>query len=308
MAWRGIHLTEPSFLSLERNGLKVEREGEDAVNVPLEDLGWLIVDSNQVTLTSRLLSECTEKGVCVIFTDARHQPSAFLIPRFQYHRQLSTVRAQVAARKSHKDRLWGMIVKQKILNQSTALERVENVRETVSNAKAMKRMAGRVRNGDPDNIEALAAQSYWPKLFPGLVRRNDNDVRNAYLNYGYAIVRALLARELAALGFELSLALHHANTLNPFNLADDLLEPFRPLVDGFVCSHFSRFPDEQDEPAEFTKEDRQLLAALPQAQIRLAGESMSIFAAAADCAANLRAALVEPSNAVLELPLPLMNG
>ena len=301
MAWRGVHLSEPCRLSLERNALKIESGESDPVAVPLEDLGWVIVDTPRATLTSRLVAACAEADVAMLFVDGRHLPVACLMPRAGYHRQLETLRAQLRAPPGVKGRLWKIVVERKLANQAAVLEGVGGPRAARA-AKACRAMARRVRPGDPDNIEGLAAQSYWPCLFPGLARRDDLDGRNGFLNYGYAVVRALIARELAALGFEPSLGIHHANELNPFNLADDLIEPFRPFVDRRVRASLDARGATDDPTVELDKIGRRALAGLPGDDVTIDGERLSLIGAVSRAAATLRAALRGGDPGALSLP------
>jgi CRISPR-associated protein Cas1 len=304
MAWRGVHLTEPARLSLERGALKVSRQGEECITVPLEDLGWLIVDTGQSTMTSRLLSACSERGVCVVIGDEQHMPSTVITPKSGYHRQLTTVRAQMNLTSAQRAKLWQHVICRKIRNQAAALQiTIEDGRDRTNVVQALEAMAQRVRRGDPENIEAMAAQNYWPAMFDDFVRRNEDDNRNGWLNYGYAVVRALLARELAALGFELSLGLHHASELNPHNLVDDVLEAFRPFVDTVVFNQIFSSKTSPDEIRPLDKEGRQCLAALPARQVLLEDESMTLLAAAGRSAATLRTAIVDGFAAGWMLPV-----
>jgi len=316
MAWRGVHLTAPACLSYSQGALKIERDKHDPITVPMEDLGWLIIDTPRATLTSRLLSACAEADVLVLVSDERHLPVGALIPRSGYHRQLATIKAQTMVPEGMRKRLWRALVKAKLSNQSVTL-RVSHPSDPIvrKSAKAIAAMAGRVKPGDPENIEAVAAQSYWPKLFPGLTRGAETDGRNARLNYAYAIMRAILARELAARGFELSLGLHHLNELNPQNLADDLIEPFRPLCDSLVfdllaAEHPNLASAEAarlDAPG-LSVETRRALANLPAYQVLLGDEAISLLTAASRVVAGLRAALINGKPDLLELPTQLLAG
>ena len=301
MAWRGLHLSEPCRLSFVRNALKVERDGEDPVTVSLEDLGWVIVDTPQALLSSRLLSACADADVAVLFVDERHLPTASLIPKAGYHRQLETLRCQIEAKKPLKEKIWQSIVKQKISNQAQNLHQFKEKRAT-NEVHALRSMAGRVKGGDPGNIEALAAQTYWPRIFDNFSRSDDGDGRNSYLNYGYAVIRSLMARELAALGFESSLGLHHRNALNPFNLADDLFEPYRPFVDERVVQYLEETENETGRDAELDKSAKQHLASLPGQEILLNQEKMSVLNAVNKTAASLKRALRNSDPDCLEIP------
>lgn len=297
MAWRGLHLSEPCRLSLSRNALSIRREGKDTVTVPLEDTGWIIVDTPQASLTSNLISACADKDVAVIFVDSKHLPNAALIPRSGYHRQLETLKLQIEASDARKNRLWQNLVQSKIRNQASVLTRTD-----ADSARALTAMAGRVKSGDPDNVEALAAQEYWKSLFDGFVRRDESDERNGFLNFGYAIIRSLMARELAALGYEPSIGLHHRNMLNAFNLADDMFEPYRPFVDWHVAEYLRQAAGEGGATAPLDKTAKQYLAALPGTDVSLSGETMPMINAVSRTAASLRRALQNKTHQDLDLP------
>ncbi|MGD9867352.1 MAG: type II CRISPR-associated endonuclease Cas1, partial [Hyphomicrobiales bacterium] len=155
----------------------------------------IIVDTPQATLTSALMAACMEAGVALVFTDERHTPSGLALPFHRHHRQGAVARLQTLARDSLKRKLWRGIVRAKILNQAAAIETVD-----AGAAGPLKEMARLVRPDDPDNVEARAARYYWAKLFDGFVRDDAGDRRNSLLNYGYAVVRAGVARALVASG------------------------------------------------------------------------------------------------------------
>ena len=306
MAWRGLHLTVPARLSLHRGSLRVVREEAPDLTVPLEDLGWIILDTQQATVTAGLLAACAAADVLVLISDERHLPVAAMIPRAGYHRQLATIRAQTGASVGLRNRIWRDLIRVKIAAQSAILTQCRGaVGPARGTAAALSAMAGRVKPGDPDNVEALAAQSYWPAMFPGLVRGNDADGRNAWLNYAYAVMRAALSRELAALGFELALGIHHQGELNPQNLADDLIEPFRPLCDRIVFRHLSDRTATASSEAPFDVAARRALAGLLSEQVGVEGGSASLLTAAGRAAAGLRAALLHASSKALILPSPI---
>ena len=157
-------------------------------------------------------------------------PCAVLTPFHQYVRELSVLRRQLAMSEPRKKRLWQQIVQEKIRNQASCLQLAGKPEQ----AERLQKMIRSVCSGDSGNVEAAAAQAYFPALFGAAFTRDDDNAWNAALNYGYAILRGCMARMLAVYGFLPTLGLHHRSTLNPFNLADDLMEVFRPLVDLLV--------------------------------------------------------------------------
>ena len=237
MAFRSIIVESPAAISLRREQLIICTDSEHSV--PIEDISALLLESRQTTITTAALSRLGQRGCAVFTCDEKHLPCAVLTPYQQHSRGLSVLRMQMSMTEPMKKRLWQGIVKAKIRNQAICLQLTGHTAET----DALLTMVERVRSGDNENVEASAAQLYFPALFgQGFTRGEDNGI-NAGLNYGYAILRGCIARHLAVYGFLPSLGLHHRSALNAFNLADDLIEPFRPVVDLLV----SRSMDDADE-------------------------------------------------------------
>jgi CRISPR-associated protein Cas1 len=294
MAWRGLHLSEPCRLTLADGQCVVARESGE-VRLALEDVAWIILDTPQATLTAALLSACMEAGIALIVTDTRHHPSGLALPFHRHHRQAEVAALQVALGASPRRRLWQALARAKIRNQAAVLVLCGKARE----AAPLRAMAARVAPGDPENIEARAARHYWPRLFPDFVREDAADRRNAMLNYGYAVMRAAVARGLVAAGLLPALGLHHASALNPFNLADDLLEPFRPLVDALVW----RLADRGEGRAgEFTRAQRQSLAGILLATVRMGRENVTALVASEMAAVALVRAIAAARAGALILP------
>lgn len=293
MAWRGVHITRPARLSVTDGQLVVEQEDGD-VRLALEDIAWLIVDTPQATVTTPLLSACMEAGIAVMTTDARHMPSGLLLPFHRHHRQASIATLQGETSMPLRKRLWQALARAKITNQAAVLDALGRV-----GGDAIKKMAERVASGDPENIEARAARAYWAGLWEDFARDDDGDPRNMRLNYGYGVLRASVARALVAAGFLPALGFHHASATNPFNLADDVIEPFRPFVDHMVWSMSGAAA-----PARIglSREDRQALAAVPLHECRIGGDRMTLLAASERCASSLVRALQSKTPALFELP------
>ena len=228
MAFRTVLIESPARLSLRNRQLIVDTDREHSL--PVEDLNALLLENRQSSITAAALSHLGQCGCAVFVCDEKHMPCAVLTPFLQHSRALTAAESQLAATEPMKKRLWQAVVRAKIGNQASCLR--WNGKE--GEAEALQAMLPRIRSGDPENVEARAAQRYFPALFgEGFVRREDSGV-NAALNYGYAILRGCMARYLAAYGFLPLFGLHHRSALNSFNLADDLMEPFRPLVDMLV--------------------------------------------------------------------------
>lgn len=238
MGWRSIVFSQGAYLSYKDKALCVKQDETDA-RVPLEDISVIVIDHPQVTLTSALLCACADHQIAVITVGSDHHPNGVLMPFSPHSRALKTLRAQLDMRVPTRKQLRQLIVQQKIHNQSVLLRHFG--KEDV--ADKLARLSAKVRSGDPDNYEAQAAQNYFRPLFGSDFRRAQERFYNSALNYGYAVLRAALARTLVGYGFVPALGLFHDNEQNSFNLADDLIEPFRPILDWWVLNHF---PQEND--------------------------------------------------------------
>lgn len=291
MAWKGVHLTNPARLSLAAAQLVVSQE-DGETRLAIEDIAWVIIDNHQTTLSVALLAALAEAGAVVLTSDRQHMPSAVTLPYHPHHKQAAMTELQVAAGAPLKKRLWQRIIYRKIINQAAVLERLERV------GPPLTEMANRVRSGDPDNIEAQAARAYWQSLFPNFSRGDETDLRNKTLNYGYAVVRGCLARAIAATGLIPALGLHHASQANAFNLVDDLIEPFRPLVDLTVAG----ICQDRDTSDGLTRQDRQKLGGLPLIDAVMTGGKMSLLNATEIAAQSLVQALEHGSADLLDLP------
>ena len=230
MAFRNIIIENPAQLSLKNKQLIIKTDSEHSLAV--EDISALLIESRASTITAAALSYLGQSGCAVFICDEKHMPCAVLEPFAQHSRALGVLKTQLEATEPLKKRLWQSIVIAKITNQAKCLSLCGKDED----AAVLMRMSENVRSGDPDNVEALAAQRYFPALFDDGFSRGSDCAINSALNYGYAIIRGSVARHLAAYGFVPALGLHHKSTLNSFNLADDIMEPFRPVVDLLVYS------------------------------------------------------------------------
>ncbi|MDZ4383000.1 MAG: type II CRISPR-associated endonuclease Cas1 [Parvibaculum sp.] len=221
--------TPGTRLSVANKQLIVERPDLPKATLPIEDLGVVIVDDVRASYTQAVFIELLEAGATVMVTGRDHLPAGMMLPLDAHHVQTERHRAQVEASEPTKKRAWQALIRSKIAQQGAVLAHF------TGEHSGLAPMSRRVRSGDPDNLEAQAAQRYWPRLF-GKDFRRDRDLEgvNALLNYGYAVVRAATARAVVAAGLIPSLGVFHRNRANPFCLADDLLEPYRPFVDWRV--------------------------------------------------------------------------
>ncbi len=216
-------------LILTRGFLEVRTEEGVAGKVPLDDIEAIIAATPALTYSNQLLAALAERGAPVVICSRRFAPIAMLLPLSGHHAQGERFEVQARAKRPLKKRAWAQLVRAKIRAQAAVLEVVGN--ET----KRLKRLADNVRSGDSENVEAQAAQYYWPRLFGKTFRRDRKaDGINTLLNYGYTVLRAATARSVVGAGLHPSLGLHHKSGGDALRLADDLMEPFRPTVDLFV--------------------------------------------------------------------------
>jgi CRISPR-associated protein Cas1 len=291
MAWKGVHISRPARLSCKAAQLIVAQD-ESEVTLPIEDVAWIVLDSAQATLTASLVSSCMEAGVAIIFSDERHTPSGMALPFHRHHRQSAVTALQVGLTQPLRKRLWQALVVTKIQNQAECLE------QAGKSAESLHAMARLVASGDPDNVEARAAREYWRLLFSGFTRADEQDLRNKMLNYGYAVVRAAVARALVANGLLPCFGLFHASAANAFNLADDMLEPFRPFVDRKVLA----LVEGENPKANLTVDHRRALAGILNADVRLQDKTVSVLIATEAASESLVRAMESSTPALLCLP------
>lgn len=259
MGYRSVVITNPATLTFKNNRLVIETWEKN--EIPLEDIRCLMLESSRVTLTSALIARLGEAGVAVYACDGQHLPRCVFQPVNSHSRQLKQLRLQLAQTLPAQKRLWRQIVQAKIANQARCLAQCGQ--DTV--AEHLRGMVPRVRAGDPDNLEGQAAARYFKALFGKDFTRTQDNAHNAVLNFGYAVFRGYIARTLAVYGLEPCLGIHHASELNNFNLADDLLEPFRPLVDLYSAVN-------TEESTLLTTGEKAALLDLTNTQILSGGE------------------------------------
>lgn len=213
-------------LSVERGHLLVEAKDATPLRVALDDIAVLVANAHGLTYSNNLLVKLCERGALVVLCGASHNPVAWLWPLDGHFEQAGRMAAQARAKASLKGRLWQHLVRGKLINQGAVVASLGN------RAGAFEALARKVKPADPENIEAQAAQRYWPMLFgPGWRRNRDGEDANALLNWGYAVLRSATARAVMSAGLHPSLGVFHRNAQNPMCLVDDLMEPFRPFID-----------------------------------------------------------------------------
>ena len=270
MSWRTLLIANPARLSLKQSSVLIEQASE-SVTVPLEDIAAAIIENPQITITAPLLAEMSKQGIALIICDEKHTPCGMMNSFHQHSRMLGSINLQLGMSVPFRKNCWRLIVRQKIVNQAKCLELTD-----LSGADELLKFASQVRSGDPDNRESAAAMRYFDSYFGALAsnsnRRDENHI-NAALNYGYSIIRGAVARGITAHGFIPALGIMHHNELNAFNLADDFLEPFRPVVDLWVYQNM------KDNTKEFAAVHRLGLAGLLGCDVRLNQEVVALLRA-----------------------------
>ena len=294
MIKKTLCFSSPAYLSLrdaqllirlpevETNEILTESfKKESERTIPIEDIGVVVLDNRRITITSGVLEALLENNAAVITCDQRSMPVGLLLSLCGNTTQNERFRDQLDASVPLKKQLWQQTVKLKIQNQAYVLAQVTGREE-----KGMNVWADNVRSGDPDNIEALAAAYYWRYLFPDIptfVRGREGEPPNNLLNYGYAILRAVIARALVGSGLLPTLGIHHHNRYNAYCLADDIMEPYRPYVDQLVIEIIRKV----DNYALLTKEIKMELLGIPMLDVVIAGKRSPLMIAAQQTTASL---------------------
>ena len=228
MVWRSVMISRPAKLRREHYSLAIEQE--QTAFVPFEDIAVIMLNHREISLTHPVLSACGEYGISLFATGDTHHPSGVFLPFLSHSRATRWLRFQLDLPRPVAKQTWATIVRKKILNQAACLKLAG-----IDSADRLAAYAQRVRSGDSGHVEGQAAAFYFAQLFGSEFHRGQERWLNAALDYGYAVLRGTIARGLVAHGLLPSLGLFHASEQNAFNLADDLIEPFRPLIDLYVA-------------------------------------------------------------------------
>ncbi|MDR0962417.1 MAG: type II CRISPR-associated endonuclease Cas1 [Mediterranea sp.] len=247
---------------------------------PIEDMGVVVLDHKQITITSGVLEALLENNCAVITCDSRSMPVGLMLPLYGNTTQNERFRNQLDASLPLKKQLWQQTVNTKIENQAAVLKECAG-----GEIRCMKVWAANVKSGDPDNLEARAAAYYWKNLFDivGFTRDREGMPPNNLLNYGYAILRAVVARGLVTSGLLPTLGIHHHNRYNAYCLADDIMEPYRPYVDKLVYAIVRSGIDY----AELTKDIKGQLLTIPTLEVVISGKRSPLMVAVAQTTASL---------------------
>ncbi len=289
MSWRSVVISHPARLQREKFSLLIRQE--QSVRVPFEDIAIIVLNHREISLTHPVLSACGEYGISLFATGDTHHPNGVFLPYLQHSRATRVLRQQIALSRPLAKQTWAAIVRQKIANQGHCLDL-----SGMEGGKHLASFAKQVRSGDSTMMESQAAAFYFARLFGNHFRRSQLIWTNAALNYGYAILRGAIARGLVAHGFFPSLGLHHASEQNAFNLADDLIEPFRPVVDLYVTALHN------DDARSLTSNDKVNLVALLNVDIEMPRGRMAVLSAIEQCVESLTRVLGRGETRLIELP------
>ena len=294
MIKKTLCFNNPAYLSLREAQLviklpeveKAEYLSEDfkkstEVTRPIEDIGVVVFSHKQITITTGALEALLENNCAVVTCDSKSMPVGLLLPLVGNTTQSERFRDQLDASQPLRKQLWQQTIQCKIRNQSAILSQCTN-----AETKCMQIWANDVKSGDPDNLEARAAVYYWKSLFghiPGFSRDREGVAPNNLLNYGYAILRAVVARSLVGSGLLPTLGIHHHNRYNAYCLADDIMEPYRPYVDRLVYDIVEQY----GENIEISKDIKAELLAIPTLDVMIGGKRSPLMIATSQTSASL---------------------
>ena len=295
MIKKTLYFGNPAYLSLSNKQLvvklpEVERNAglpeiikkETVRTIPVEDIGVLVLDHQQITITHGLISALLDNNVALVTCNQQRMPTGLLLPLEGNTIQQEKFRNQLDASLPLKKQLWQQTVKAKIENQALNLSS-----HTPKSVACLYAWARDVKSGDSENLEARAAAYYWKNLFtdiPDLVRDREGDFPNNLLNYGYAILRAVIARALVSTGLLPVMGIHHHNRYNAYCLADDIMEPYRPFVDDLVLGIMQNL---KDKPKELNRELKYKLLSVPVLDVKINGKKSPLMIAASLTASSL---------------------
>ena len=296
--WRTVIVSQGERITVVNGNLRIAG-AEDESLVPIADIYAVVIDNRAALISVNALAALAESGAHVFFCNEKHTPVGVTLPLNTHFQPLAVVRRQLALTDREKGILWQKIVQAKIFNQARCLGFAGVDSDKVT---ALLALAENVAEGDVKGLEAVAAKKYFQALFGLGFSRRDGGVINAALNYGYAIVRSAVPKTLTAYGYNCVLGIHHRSEQNAFNLADDLMEPFRPVVDLWVDTNNENLFE------ELTKFNRKALLNLMNEGISMNGKTMRLRNAIDACISSLTGALQRGQPNSLRLPELLRCG
>ena len=295
MIKRTLCFTNPAYLSLRNQQLVIKLpevetnsslpehfKSEATKTIPIEDIGIVVLDNKRITITQGVLEALLENNCAVITCNESHLPIGMHLPLVGNSTQTERMRFQIEASQPLKKQLWQQTIVAKIENQAAVLKQMRG-----TEVRNMLKWASEVKSGDSENMEARAAVYYWQNAFPmfeNFTRSKEGETPNNLLNYGYAILRAIVARALVSSGLLTTLGIHHRNKYNAFCLADDIMEPYRPYVDRLVMQICERY----DDTVELTKELKAELLQIPVLDVMINNKRSPLMVAVSSTTASLQ--------------------
>lgn len=279
MLKRTIYIGNPAYLKLKDRQMQIidpeTRELKGTVTV--EDLGFLVLDNYQITLSHQLMVALQGNNIAIISCDAQHLPFGLMLPLYGHVEHSERLKVQMNVSEPLRKQLWKQTVEAKISQQMLLLKKLGKSHEK------MTEYLNEVKSGDSTNMEGIAAQYYWKQMFEDFNREREGDAPNNFLNYGYAIVRSVIARALVSSGLNPTIGIFHRNKYNPYCLADDIMEPYRPYVDELVY-HLYQSPS---RPEELTREIKAELLTIMSCDVMMMQKLRPLMVAASTTTSSL---------------------
>lgn len=295
MIKRTLCFTNPAYLSLKNKQLVIKLpevetnsslpesfKTETTKTIPIEDIGIVVLDNKRITITQGVMEALLENNAAIVTCNESHLPIGMHLPLVGNSTQTERMRYQIEASLPLKKQLWQQTISAKIQNQAAILKQMRG-----TEVRNMLKWASEVKSGDSENLEARAAVYYWQNAFPmieNFTRSREGEIPNNLLNYGYAILRAIVARALVSSGLLTTLGIHHRNKYNAFCLADDIMEPYRPYVDRLVMQLYDKYPDCK----ELTKELKAELLQIPVLDVMISNKRSPLMIAVSTTTSSLQ--------------------
>ena len=293
MAFKTLTVDSAATLHVRSGQLTIQREQDPKpLQIDLDDLACIVLANLDITLSTGALNMISSHGITILGCGRNYMPSSIMLPFAQNSRYSEIVDLQLGMSVPFQKRLWKLIVKQKIANQAEVLRLTGH-----DSAPYLDELSKTVQSGDTSNREAIAARCYFPCLKPGYVR-SEVSPTTSILNYGYAVIRSTLARAIVSHGFITSVGLHHDNVRNDFTLVDDLIEPFRPMVDLQML----QIDLENEDAGNLSRDARRQMTAVLRNACELNGAKTSCLRAAEEVVLSLKRAIEKRDAKLLELP------
>ncbi len=311
MIKRTLCFTNPAYLSLKNNQLVIKLpevetnpslpesfKTETTKTIPIEDIGIVVLDNKRITITQGVMEALLENNAAIVTCNESHLPIGMHLPLVGNTTQTERMRHQIEASLPLKKQLWQQTISAKIQNQAAILKQIRG-----TEIRNMLKWASEVKSGDSENLEARAAVYYWQNAFPmieNFTRSREGEIPNNLLNYGYAILRAIVARALVSSGLLTTLGIHHRNKYNAFCLADDIMEPYRPYVDRLVMQLYDKYPDCE----ELTKELKTELLQIPVLDVIISNKRSPLMLAVSTTTSSLQKCYAGESRKII---YPIIN-